>query len=528
MKRSVRGKATDLSRERLLPATVIDVVKDRCAVRLSGNGKIMRGLRYSGGPVEVGSQVVVSYSTGSPIVLAMGRTIAAEQVRKPIVRRPPMSDRPAGEIGGGGGGFVAEHLLDDHVDVNAPAPSDRQALIWDDGASEWTAADVALSFLDLPDTPDAYTGFAGALVAVNGTETALEFADLSTGTGAQIFAPVVLLDQTAAPGGQASFDITDIPNGYSKIEILLQGKSEYTTASAEYLYIAFNGDTTAANYRYSIVYFNGSTSGGDADGRAAGYLATSNVATLPSSECCISIANPAGTSYYKTATWQSFVRRTSTLASIVAGGIQWENTGVIDRITLTPQSGSDFAEGTRCVVVGWKKAYVAPPGSFTELLDTPDSYVGKAGYLAVVNTAEDALEFSDIAVVQYFGDLLDTFDLSTHALSLVRVNNAGTALEPVSPVVQNVVIATSDHVISSATTTQVVVGNLATPITVFLPAAVGSGKTYTIKNINTSYVTVFASTMDTPDTIDGAATIVLNQWESVTVLDYAAHKWVIV
>lgn len=41
--------------------------------------------------------------------------------------------------------------LDDLDDVNAPSPADGDALVWDDGASEWVAAPMATALADLTD-----------------------------------------------------------------------------------------------------------------------------------------------------------------------------------------------------------------------------------------------------------------------------------------------------------------------------------------------------------------------------------------
>jgi hypothetical protein len=38
---------------------------------------------------------------------------------------------------------VEAYALDDLADVNAPSPTDGQALVWDDGNSEWIAGDVS-------------------------------------------------------------------------------------------------------------------------------------------------------------------------------------------------------------------------------------------------------------------------------------------------------------------------------------------------------------------------------------------------
>lgn len=70
----------------------------------------------------------------------------------------------------------------------------------------------------------------------------------------------------------------------------------------------------------------------------------------------------------------------------------------------------------------------------------------------------------------------------------------------------------------------VIVCNKGTAMTVNLPAATGSGKRLTVKNVNVGTVTVDGSGSET---IDGATTQSLSQWQRVQLLDYASGAWVI-
>lgn len=72
---------------------------------------------------------------------------------------------------------------------------------------------------------------------------------------------------------------------------------------------------------------------------------------------------------------------------------------------------------------------------------------------------------------------------------------------------------------------QVIVCNSATAYTQALPAATGSGRILIISNINTGAVTLDG---DSSDTINGLTTQILNQWDSVQIVDYAANKWVVI
>jgi hypothetical protein len=74
-------------------------------------------------------------------------------------------------------------------------------------------------------------------------------------------------------------------------------------------------------------------------------------------------------------------------------------------------------------------------------------------------------------------------------------------------------------------TDQNIICNKATAMTVNLPAATGSGRILTIKNINTGVVTLNANGSDT---IDGVSSKTINQWVSLTLLDANTGVWVII
>jgi len=73
-------------------------------------------------------------------------------------------------------------------------------------------------------------------------------------------------------------------------------------------------------------------------------------------------------------------------------------------------------------------------------------------------------------------------------------------------------------------TDDLLVVNRATAVTVNLPIATGSGRTITIKNINTGVVTVDGNNADT---IDGELTQTLSRYELINVIDYAANVWIV-
>ena len=86
-----------------------------------------------------------------------------------------------------------------------------------------------------------------------------------------------------------------------------------------------------------------------------------------------------------------------------------------------------------------------------------------------------------------------------------------------------VVTKTADYTLTLADSQ--VIANKATAMTLTLPAATGSGKAFTIKNIGAGNCTIDGNASET---IDGETTQTLRQWAAVTIIDYASGAWVIV
>lgn len=63
------------SKQQMIPATVIDVLGNRCSVRLSGRGTKLTGVAYIGPTPSVGEDVFVDYKNGSPFVYAVSSSL---------------------------------------------------------------------------------------------------------------------------------------------------------------------------------------------------------------------------------------------------------------------------------------------------------------------------------------------------------------------------------------------------------------------------------------------------------------------
>ena len=135
--------------------------------------------------------------------------------------------------------------------------SDLDALYLYDGAG-WVAVGSggAVAFTDLTDAPSSYTGEAGKVVAVNGTETGLELVTVGGGTPLSVTTvttELAHLHYANTLGASGSFQaITALPSGYDRVKIRLHLRGTVAAAS-DVVNIAINGDTTGANYHYQAI-----------------------------------------------------------------------------------------------------------------------------------------------------------------------------------------------------------------------------------------------------------------------------------
>ena len=117
-----------------------------------------------------------------------------------------------------------------------------------------------------------------------------------------------------------------------------------------------------------------------------------------------------------------------------------------------------------------------------------------------------------------YGAWLETSDLTDNRIIVYPDKDGNFALRQ-----GFVTTKTDSYVITSADET--VICNKGSAMTITLPAATGSGITYSIKNIGAGDVTVDGNSSDT---IDGDTTQTLYQWDGIRIADYAANKWVVI
>jgi len=128
----------------------------------------------------------------------------------------------------------------------------------------------------------------------------------------------------------------------------------------------------------------------------------------------------------------------------------------------------------------------------------------------LVGTGDNSVERLPIGTADY------VLSVGGAGATGLRWVNTGLYTNAIRTVVTDYVVVATDYL---------VICNKATAMTVTLPAATASGKSYKIKNINEGTVTVDGNAADT---IDGELTQDLAQWDCMAITDYAVGLWVIV
>lgn len=164
------------------------------------------------------------------------------------------------------------------------------------------------------------------------------------------------ISDTTLGAPAASVDITSIVGTYAHLFVVIYSRCSIV-GTVEYVSSRFNGDT-AANYDFQLL--QGSAAVVSAAEQFAQTSAT--VGLMPGSTAGANlfglsigfIPHYAGTSNNKAVIGLSATKNGTTGGSMVvdlAGG-SWRSNAAINRITLFPQSGSNFATGTRVTLYG--------------------------------------------------------------------------------------------------------------------------------------------------------------------------------
>lgn len=153
------SSVTKLTKQKIIPCTVVDVLGNLCSVRLSDTGKLLRGLRFMGTSPNVGSLAYVDYRSGTPVVHTTNANVdssitsAENRITTSVSqtsRRPPAEpNNPGGyhnDMAGIQGGLAVTpsapaeyyHLTEEEYDeLMEDAPEDGNQYVRKDG--DWEA-----------------------------------------------------------------------------------------------------------------------------------------------------------------------------------------------------------------------------------------------------------------------------------------------------------------------------------------------------------------------------------------------------
>jgi hypothetical protein len=160
----------------------------------------------------------------------------------------------------------------------------------------------------------------------------------------------LLASTTVGSGGATSIDFTNIPQNYTdlcfKISVRIT-RSGYVT---DIMNVSFNG--TSANESSRRLEGNGSTASSASNSLLLAYQASSTDATANTfGNAEFYIPNYSG-SNFKSASNDGVSENNGTTAFAGFAANLWSNTTAINRVTFTPDSGSNFVQYSTVYLYG--------------------------------------------------------------------------------------------------------------------------------------------------------------------------------
>lgn len=371
----LKSGIASLSKNKLIQATVLDVIGDRCSVQLVSNGRKLFGIPFIGGPMSSGKTVYIDYSSGQPVAQARGER---EETEAPVKQRP----------------------------------------------TEVVTEFSSENFISLADTPDNYIDQNNKVVFVNADATGLEFKDISSfmQTGplftfrikplstedCYLQSGVIVLDEDYVDeiiyrnSPQIAWWATTDVNDPAMVDagqfaVLMNaflpvgGPAAMLTTHWELYYIDGESNETLLGTTDSL------TGAGSIYHSYTGYIAEPLM--IDGGKLRIKFIAEIGGNWLSEPKWQLnfygespsvlYLPGSATALVVQEEGASLPARGLLnfvgDAVTVT-----DDEENAATVVTIESAA-----SEFTQLSDAPASYDDQAGKLVAVNSEEDALEFID-------------------------------------------------------------------------------------------------------------------------------------
>lgn len=152
-------------------------------------------------------------------------------------------------------------------------------------------------------------------------------------------------------GTSTSIDFSSIPSTFKHLHLIGHLRDDRGAGATEdSVKVAFNNDTTDANYDRRIDVSSAAFIANDRN--LAGATAASATADQ-FAQVDIWIANYAGANRKTALTTMLLPQTADTTMPIVMRGVLWQSTTAINRVTFTPNTGTNFVAGSIMSLYGW-------------------------------------------------------------------------------------------------------------------------------------------------------------------------------
>ena len=162
-----------------------------------------------------------------------------------------------------------------------------------------------------------------------------------------------------------SFDVTNIPQDYAHLDIVISGRTTEAVANSV-LIMRLNGDT-GNNYDLEMLYANSASILAAAyegnNSVDAGRIAGASAPAGTAGRSIIELPDYTNPSFWKGGFVRAFIRNAAGAAAFYEfiTGYQWRSVAPVNRITIQPSNAVNFVAGTRLTIYGRLSQGQAPP-----------------------------------------------------------------------------------------------------------------------------------------------------------------------
>lgn len=149
--------------------------------------------------------------------------------------------------------------------------------------------------------------------------------------------------------GAATIDFTSIPQGYTDLKVVINGRTNRASSVFDDILISFNGST--ASFTGRELYGNGASAASITTARAASIATASTATTNAFGNSEIYIPNYAGSTNKSFSVDGVQETNATTAYAILIAGL-WSNTAAITSLSLSPSVGTSFDQYSTATLYG--------------------------------------------------------------------------------------------------------------------------------------------------------------------------------